>query len=162
MTKYHLTNRPNRELRSHEEINSILLNGKYVVISMCRENEPYIVTLSYGLDLTSHTLFFHSSSKGLKLDFLATNKNVCATVIEDGGYINDECAHEYRSVVFWGEMQIVQNLEEKKHGMSILLHHLEKKDTVIKEKLLKSDDYYSKKMEILKLEIKQIHGKAGR
>ncbi|MBN2648353.1 MAG: hypothetical protein JXR50_01280 [Prolixibacteraceae bacterium] len=45
--------------------------------------------------------------------------------------------------------------------MSILLHQLEKKESVIKEKHLKSDDYYSK-MEILRLKVKQIHGKAGR
>jgi hypothetical protein len=58
-------------------------------------------------------------------------------------------------------MQIVNDLHEKKHGMSILLHHLEEKESVIKDKQLKSDDYYSK-MEILKLKVRQIHGKAGR
>ncbi|MBW6479881.1 MAG: pyridoxamine 5'-phosphate oxidase family protein, partial [Bacteroidales bacterium] len=86
MKKYHLHNRPNRELKTQEEINSILSKGKYAVISMCRDNEPYIVTLSYGADLTSKTLYFHCATKGLKLDFLSSNKNVCATVIEDGGY----------------------------------------------------------------------------
>jgi len=161
MEKYHLHNRQNRELKTQEEIISILSNGKYAVISMCRDNEPYIVTLSYGADLTSNTLYFHCASKGLKLDFLNSNKNVCATVIEDGGYIIDECGHEYKSVVFWGEMQKVKDLDEKKHGMSILLKHLESKDSIIKEKLLKSDEFYSK-MEILRLDIKQIHGKAGR
>ena len=63
-----------------------------------------------------------------QLYFLSSNKKVCATVIEDGGYIMDECEHEYKSVVFWGDMQIVNDLEEKKHGMNILLHHLEDKD----------------------------------
>ena len=95
------------------------------------------------------------------MDFLSFNKKVCATVIEDGGYIMGECGHEYKSVVFWGNMQIVNDLNEKKHGISILLHHLESDDFVIKEKILKSEDYFSK-MEILRLEIEQIHGKAGR
>jgi nitroimidazol reductase NimA-like FMN-containing flavoprotein (pyridoxamine 5'-phosphate oxidase superfamily) len=161
MIKYHLHNRPNRELKQESDISTILKNGKFVVISMCRDNEPYIVTLSYGYDLERKSLYFHCAQKGLKLDFLSSNKKVCATVIEDGGYITGECGHEYKSVVFWGDMQIVNDLDEKKHGMSILLHHLEDKDSVIKEKLLKSEDYYSK-MEILRLDIKQIHGKAGR
>ncbi len=161
MRKYHLHNRPNREITDKSEINRILIEGKFAVISMCRENEPYIVTLSYGYDSENETLYFHCAKKGLKLDFLSSNKNVCATVIKDKGYVIDECEHEYESVVFWGDMQIVEELREKKHGMRILLHHLEDKDAVIKDKLLKSDDYYSK-MEILKLKIEQIHGKAGR
>ena len=128
---------------------------------MCRHNEPYIVTLSYGYDSDANALYFHTAKEGLKLDFLKANSTVCATVIEDGGYILDECGHEYRSVVFWGDMKIVDDLTEKKHGMSVLLSHLEEKESVIKEKLLKSDDYYSK-MEVLRLNITQIHGKAGR
>ena len=161
MKQYHLHNRPNRELTDKSDIDKILNEGKFAVISMCRDNEPYIVTLSYGYDSESETLYFHCAKNGLKLDFLNSNKNVCATVIKDKGYLMNECEHEYETVVFWGDMQIVDILHEKKHGMSILLHHLEEDDSVIKEKQLKSDDYYSK-MEILKLNIVQIHGKAGR
>lgn len=160
MKKYHLYNRPNKELKTKEEINDVLIHGKYAVISICKENEPYIVTLSYGFDVDNNSLYFHCAQKGLKLDFLSSNKTVCATVIEDGGYIINECGHKYKSVVFWGEMKIVKDLEEKKHGMKILLKHLEEKQSIIKDKLLKSDDYYTK-MEILRLDIKQIHGKTG-
>ncbi|MFB6341967.1 pyridoxamine 5'-phosphate oxidase family protein [Saccharicrinis sp. FJH62] len=139
----------------------ILKNGKYAIISMCREDEPYIVTLSYGHDPEKQSLYFHCAPKGLKLDFLNANNRVCATVIEDGGYIINECGHEYKSVVFWGDMQIIGDVEEKKHGMRVLLHHLETTDSVMKEKLLRCDDFYAQ-MEILRLDIKQIHGKAGR
>ncbi|MBN1119300.1 MAG: pyridoxamine 5'-phosphate oxidase family protein [Bacteroidales bacterium] len=161
MNHYHLHNRPNREIKNSAEIQRILTNGKYSTISMCRENEPYIVTLSYGYDAENQSLYFHCATKGLKLNFLSSNKKVCATVIEDGGYISDECGHEYKSVVFWGDMQPVDDPDEKKYGMNILLHHLENKDSVIKEKILKSDESYSK-MEILRLDIIHIHGKAGR
>jgi uncharacterized protein len=161
MKQYHLHNRPNRELTEKSDLDRILKEGKFAVISMCRDNEPYVVSLSYGFDSANETLYFHCAKKGLKLDFLDSNKNVCATVINDKGYVIDECGHEYESVVFWGDMQIVNDLQEKKNGMRILLHHLEEKDSIIKDKLLKSDEFYSK-MEILKLRIKQIHGKAGR
>ncbi len=57
--------------------------------------------------------------------------------------------------------KLLMTIGEKKHGMNILLHHLEKKDSIIEEKLIRSYDSYSK-MEILRLDIKQIHGKAGR
>ena len=161
MKKYHLQNRPNREIKERSEINNILINGKFAIISLCNENEPYIVTLSYGYDIKREALYFHCAQNGLKLDFIKANKNVCATVIEDGGYALDDCAHEYRSVVFWGEIKIVDGLEEKKHGMNILVQHLEEKESVVKDKLLKSDGFYSR-MEILRLDIDQIRGKAGR
>jgi uncharacterized protein len=161
MQQYHLHNRPNREIKSDSEIYDIIKNGKFSVISMCRDNEPYIVTLSYGFDSESKSLYFHCAPNGLKLDFIKTNPQVCATVIEDGGYVINECGHNYRTVVFWGVMTIVTDLDEKMHGMSVLLDHLESDSVVIKDKLLKSNDYYSK-MVVLKLDITQIHGKEGR
>lgn len=161
MQQYHLKNRPDRELTEKFEITSILKNGKFAVISMCRENEPYIVTLSYGYDSEKNSLYFHCSPQGLKLDFIRVNPQVCVTIIEDGGYVTDECGHNYRTVVFRGTLKILSNLDEKKHGMSVLLNHLETQPEIITEKLLKSDNFYSK-MEILRLDIVQIHGKAGR
>ena len=161
MNTYHVQNRPNREILDSIEIQQILKNGKFAVISMCREDEPYIVTLSYGYDIENNTLFFHCSPIGLKIDFIKSNPMVCATIIEDGGYITNECGHNYRTVVFWGKMEIIQNIDEKRFGMDILLKHLEKDPEIIKDKTMKSEDFYSK-MEVLKLTITQIHGKAGR
>ena len=159
--KYHLQNRPNREITSFEGIEAILKKGKFATLSLCRDDEPYIVTLSYGYDSERRALYFHTATKGLKLDFIKTNPAVCGTVIEDDGYIMDECGHAYQSVVFWGTIQLVQELEEKQAGMHVLLNHLEEKESVIKSKLLKSEEFYSK-MEILRLDIDEIHGKAGR
>lgn len=161
MNNHHLHNRPDREITDKSAVDAILNNGKYTVIALCRGNEPYVVTLSYGYDREKNALYFHCSPLGLKLDFIRANPLVCATVIEDGGYAYGECAHNYRTAVFWGSMKIVDDLNEKKHGMKVLVEHLEKEPEVIKEKLLKSDAFYSK-MAILRLDISQIHGKAGR
>lgn len=124
MQQYHLQNRPNRELKLDSEIKEILKSGKFTVISMCRDNEPYIVTLSYGFDVESNSLYFHCATRGLKLDFIKSNPKVCATVIEDGGYVMGQCEHHYKTVVFWGQLKVVTELEERVHGMKILLNHL--------------------------------------
>lgn len=161
MNKYHLTNRPNREITEKGKIHSIIRNGKFITVAMCRNAEPYIVTLSYGYDKVNQTLYFHSSTKGLKLDFLNANKNVCATIIEDGGYVKNECAHEYTSVVLFGTMEVVYDLEEKKRGMQVLLNHLEENADVRKKMILKSEEAY-KNMAILKLCITNFKAKKGR
>lgn len=161
MQKYHLHNRPDRELTDPQEILEILQNGKFATISMCRNNEPYIVTLSYGYDATENAIYFHCAPQGLKIDFLAANSKVCATIIEDGGYVETMCEHNFRSVVFWGNMHRVNDPEQKKYGMGVLLRHLEPDNTVVAEKLAKSESHYSR-MELLRLEITEIHGKAGK
>ena len=92
---------------------------------MCRDNEPYIVTLSYGYDAKAHALYFHVAVCGLKLEFIKQNPSVSGTVIEDLGYKKTQCEQKYRSVVFRGKMYEVDGLAEKKHGLNILLNHLE-------------------------------------
>lgn len=158
MKPYHMLNRPDRELTSRDEIKAILKQGKFAVISMCRGDEPYIVTLSYGYEEDSDQLYFHVAKSGLKLEFIKANPQVCGTVIEDGGYITAKCKHEYRSVVFWGLMTVVESIEEKRHGMRILLNHLEPDPEVQADKVIKSEEAFQR-MEVLRLEIKTIRGK---
>ncbi len=151
-------NRKEGEIADKSELFEILGQGKYVTIAMCRENEPYIVTLSYGYDENKNALYFHCSLKGLKLDLVKGNPSVCATVIEDEGYRMGECDQAYRSVVFWGRMQKVENLQEKKHGMQILLNHLEDDPDQVRKRILKSDEAYEE-VGILRLDITEISGK---
>lgn len=159
MAKYHM-NKKEREIINANDLVEILKSGKYAVISMCRNNEPYIVSLSYGYDEANNTLYFHSAQKGLKIDFVKHNPSVCATVIEDKGYVQGQCSHRYSSVVIWGEMALIEDIEGKKHGMDIILNHLEENPEPIKERALKSDEVFDK-IAILKLRISELTGKAG-
>jgi len=157
MPKYHMRKKE-KEITDKNLLSEILRQGKYVVVSMCRDNEPYGVTLSYGYDENKNALFFHCSPEGLKLDFIHQNPNVCATVIEDRGYKMGDCSHAYRSVVFWGKMYQIHDLAEKKHAINVLLEHLEDEPDIVREKSLKSDDDY-KEVGILRLDITEMTGK---
>ena len=149
-----------REIKNRGPLMDILRHGKYTTISMCRNNEPYVVTLSYGFDEGKNVLYFHSAQKGLKMEFLSDNPEVCATVIQDKGYKKGKCAHSYRSVVFWGKMMVVDDLEEKKRGLDVLLNHLEEEPERLKKRFLKDDTSYAG-LGVLKLEISRITGKKG-
>ncbi len=161
MKKYHM-NRSDREITDELELKKIVENGKFVVISMCSDNSPYVVTLNYGYDDRKNALYFHTAFRGLKLDIIKQNPNVCATVIEDLGYKPGECDHNYKSVVFWGKMCIIDDLEEKKYGLNMLLDHLEEEPDEVRTKLLKEDSRYEKmQMAILRLDIEEMTGKEG-
>ena len=149
-----------REIIDKRIYKEIMKNGKFSTISMCRNDEPYIVTLNYGFDAINNNLYFHSAQKGLKLEFLKENQKVCGTIIEDLGYVNDDCSHKYRSIVFWGDMTIVENLDEKKHAFDIMLNHLEDNPSKLKKKFLKSEQSYENTC-LLKLDINLITGKAS-
>lgn len=159
MAKYHMR-KLEREITDKGELASILRKGKYAVISMCRDNDPYIVTLSYGYDEHKNSLYFHSAKSGLKIDFIKDNPKVCATVIEDGGYLKGECEHKYASVVFWGDMHVVEELAEKKHALVTMIDHLEEMPEPVKMRLLKNDSVYEG-VGILRLDISEITGKKG-
>ncbi len=149
-----------REIIDKRIIMEILKNGKFSTISMCRNDEPYIVTLSYGFDETFNCLYFHSAQKGLKLEYLEENKKVCGTILEDLGYVKSTCSHKYRSIVFLGDMTIVEELDEKKHAFDIVLKHLEDNPSKLKKRFFKSDKSYNNTC-LLKLEINSITGKAS-
>jgi nitroimidazol reductase NimA-like FMN-containing flavoprotein (pyridoxamine 5'-phosphate oxidase superfamily) len=82
-------------------------------------------------------------------------------VIEDRGYQMDKCEHAYRSVVFWGRMSIITDLDAKKHALDILFHHLEDRPDQVKERILK-DDSVVENVGILRLDIEEMAGKEGK
>jgi nitroimidazol reductase NimA-like FMN-containing flavoprotein (pyridoxamine 5'-phosphate oxidase superfamily) len=159
VTKYHM-HRKEKEITERSILIEILKKGKFSSNALCREGEPYIVTLNYGYDHSRNALYFHCAAKGLKLDFIEANTKACATVIEDLGYKIGECEHAYRSVVLWGRMHIVKELQEKKHAIDVLLAHLEDDPQQVKEKSIKSEETYEK-VGILRLDIEEMTGKQG-
>ncbi len=153
-------NKTEKEITNKDDFTEILKQGKFTTIALCRNNEPYIVTMNYGFDESKNALYFHCSQKGLKIDFINENSIVCATVIDDKGYKMGECDHGFQSIVFWGKLEIVENLDEKKHALNVLLNHLEDNPEPIKERNLKQDKIYEK-LCILRLKIIEITGKKG-
>ena len=69
MARYHM-HKTEREIKNKKELIEILKKGKFTSIAMSRNDEPYIVTLSYGFDEKKNSLYFHAALKGLKLDII--------------------------------------------------------------------------------------------
>ena len=160
MAKYHFT-QTEKTTTNPRVIDNIFSNGKYMGLALCRNNEPYIVTLSYGYDREKRILYSHCAKKGLKLDFIRANKRVCGTVILDGGYIQGECGQPFQSIIFRGTVDEVHDIEEKKHAMLTLLGHLEDDPDIVKERSLKNDKIYNA-FGILRINLEEITAKKGR
>jgi nitroimidazol reductase NimA-like FMN-containing flavoprotein (pyridoxamine 5'-phosphate oxidase superfamily) len=158
--KYHLR-RAEREIKDTGIIEEILRTGKYAIISLCRNNEPYVVTLSYGYDAENKVIYFHSAKNGLKIDFIKSNPEACLTIFKDNGYIQNECAHSYRSVIIRGRMELVENESEKRKGIEIMINQLENNPDIVKSRLDAKKEIYEN-MQVLKLKISEITAKEGK
>lgn len=160
MAKYHLR-KTEKTSSDTQAIDKVISNGKYMGIALCSDNEPYIVTLSYGYDHEKHVLYCHCAKKGHKLDIIRENNRVCGTVIMDGGYIQGECGQPFESIVFRGTVDEIHELDEKKHAMSVLLNHLEDDPSIIREAKLKKDKIFNA-FGILRINLENVSVKKGR
>jgi len=152
--------RKEKEITDSNLLNTILIEGRYVTISMCRDSEPYIVSLSYGYDQDNSCLYFHCANEGLKIEFIKANPLVCATIIKDCGYKMNDCDHAYQSIIIRGKLIIIESIEEKKYGFNVLISHLEENPQKIKKNHLNNGKAYVNTC-ILRLDIEEISGKVN-
>lgn len=150
--------RKDKEITDSQVIERILKNGKYTTIALSNNDNPYIVSLSYGYDKENSCLYFHCAHDGDKIEYIKRNCVVCATIIEDRGYIMNDCDHNYSSLIIRGKMLIVDELAEKKHGITVLLNHLEENPAPIRARNIVDDNSYNS-VTILKLKIESVVGK---
>lgn len=152
---YHVK-RNDRELTDPVILENIIKRNRIAVIGMCRDNEPYVVTMSYGYD--RNAIYFHCAKQGQKIDFLKENPNVCMTVIDDSGKKEDGCEHSYRSVLIKGKISFLDNEDDKIRAVKILIKHFEKDPERMIEKV-DSDSGLWQRTQMLKLNVDTITGK---
>ena len=160
MPRYHVL-RTDRELTDAGAISDILRRGKFATVAMVHDGGPYLVTLSYGWDEAANALFFHMARAGRKVDALASDPRVCATVVLDGGYVDGACEHRYESVVMTGTMRVLTDAEEARAGMRTLIGALEGDSGPMWSHNKLDGQEQWERMSIARLDIESITGKAG-
>ncbi len=160
MERYHM-HKTEREMTDEEAMWEVLRKGKFITFALSKDDEPYVLTLSYGLDEENRRMFFHTALKGLKLEILKTNSKAVGTVIEDLGYVHGECSHKYSSVVLFGNLYEMEDLSEKKHGMMKMFQHLEAEPDSLRERFLGANAAYEK-IKVLRFDIDSMRGKTSK
>jgi nitroimidazol reductase NimA-like FMN-containing flavoprotein (pyridoxamine 5'-phosphate oxidase superfamily) len=134
--KYHMR-RQDKEIKDPSLLKKILKQTKYVTIAMCKDNRPYLVTLSHGYDEENNCIYFHCAREGKKLDYLKANDIVWGQALIDYGYEGD-CTQHYATVMFQGKISFVDEIERKHHAFTIMKEHLDSSQKGLEE-YLKSD-----------------------
>ena len=115
--------RKDREITDPAEMRQVLKATKYVTVALCMNNEPYLISLSHGYDETKNCIYFHCAPEGKKLVYAKANNRVWGQVVLDFG-VTDECDYAYTSVQFAGKIRLIEDLEEKRHGMEVLVRQV--------------------------------------
>lgn len=125
--KYH-PRRVDREITTRAQMVEIIRRCHYLTLSLCRGHEPYQVALNYGFDESANCFYVHAATQGRKLEILRANPRVWGMIIDDLGYVKGECAHHYRSVMFEGRAEFVEDDAQKRRALEIMIDDAEKTD----------------------------------
>ena len=131
-----------RQITEPERILEILDKGKYLHLGLCAENEPYVVPMNYGYTMEEGrlTLYLHSAVRGKKLDMIQANPKVFFAVDCDvlpfDGVRPCQYGMVYTSLMGKGMARIVEDVEEKKKAMSILMKTQTGKDFSFDDRLV--------------------------
>ena len=134
--------RRERQVTDPVQIRRILDTGKVLNLGLCVDNEPYVVPMNYGYTMEAGklTLYLHSAVRGKKLDMIRTNPKVFFEMDCDRkpfeGNLPCQYGLSYSSLMGRGTASIVEDVEEKKKAMSILMKTQTDKDFSFEDRLV--------------------------
>ena len=116
-----------RQVTDPVEIRRILDTGKVLHLGLAVNDEPYVVPMNYGYTMEDDklVLYLHCAHQGKKLDMIRANSRVFFEIDCDHKPFEGEkpCQYGlvYSSVMGRGKASIVEDVEEKKQAMTILM-----------------------------------------
>lgn len=135
--------RKDREITDAAKINDIISRCTCCRIGFLDEDEVYIVPLNFGFEIknSTYTFYFHGAKKGRKIDLLQKNPRVGFEMDTNYALIesNSACGHaaRFQSVIGNGVASLIEDIGEKKHGLSLLMkHNTGESDWEYKEEML--------------------------
>ena len=122
--------RSDREITNKKEIEEFVAEEQILRIAFYDDGDIYIVPVNYGYiyENDKYSFYFHGAKAGRKYE-LSKSKPVVGFEI-DGKYnlLENEIACNYsanfQSVIGTGKLHLVDDIEEKKIGLNILMRHL--------------------------------------
>ena len=155
--------RKDREITERQAIIDIIENCQCCRIGFQDDGEIYIVPLNFGFECNGKSMvfYFHGAKEGRKIDLIDRSPNVGFELDTNHEVYtkNDNgaaCTYtaRFQSVIGTGKVSMVNNADEKKHGLLLLMQHAtQKSQWVFDEKMLNAVAVF--KLEVEKLSCKE-------
>ena len=130
------------EITDQKEMQDILDESKVLHLGLVDNGMPYIVPMNYGYTMEEGklTLYVHGAATGYKLDVIRSNPTCCfemeCAVQPFEGEVACQYGTVYSSIMGKGTAVLVEDIEEKKQAMSVLMKTQTGKDFTFDEKLV--------------------------
>jgi len=144
-------------LTKHSELEEIIVKSNYCSLAMVDGDKPYVLPFNFGFD--NEMIYLHSDPKGKKIDILEKNPNVCLNFTTDTElFFRDEhvaCSYgmKYKSVVVYGEVEFIEDYDEKVKAMNVIMKQYTKKEFSYNAPAIRN-------VKVFKVIIKEMTGKA--
>ena len=146
-----------RQLLSKEDTQKVLYQGTSGVLAVSGDDDyPYAVPLSYVYD--GHKIYFHGAKAGHKLDSIVKNPKASFCVIDKDQIVPDEYTTYFRSVIVFGEIQIIEEVSTKRKALELLGR---KYSPGLEQSLQEEINRAFDRTCVIELKIKQMTGKQG-
>ena len=123
--------RNEKEIIDRGEIDAIINASQVCRVALAKDNQPYLVPLSFGYD--GQAIYLHTAVEGKKIDYIEANNRVCVEFERDVRLKPDEkkaCKWSiyFESVIGDGTIQELTSLEDKQYGLNQIMRHYSGKD----------------------------------
>ena len=146
--------RKEKEITEKAAIEAIIKKSLVCRLALSDNNSPYIVPLCFGYK--DKVLYFHGSQKGKKIDIIKKNQKVCFEFDTNTEIVKAEDAcrwsMRYRSVIGFGKAVLLEDLDEKRKALNIIMSQYS-------DGTFQFDDAILKKTGVIKVEIESMTGK---
>jgi nitroimidazol reductase NimA-like FMN-containing flavoprotein (pyridoxamine 5'-phosphate oxidase superfamily) len=146
--------RKEKEILDREEIESIINKADVCRFGLAVDNNPYIVPLNFGY--RDNCLYFHTPQVGKKIDMIKTNNRVCFELDIDREVVRAEnpCdwTMKFRSVIGYGRAFLVEDIDDKRLALDIIVEHYSGRVNEYKEKMVEH-------LAVIKVQIESMTGK---
>jgi nitroimidazol reductase NimA-like FMN-containing flavoprotein (pyridoxamine 5'-phosphate oxidase superfamily) len=113
----------NQEIKDKTIIEDILSTSEICRIAMIDDGLPYLLPFNYGY--RENCIYIHSALEGKKIDALKKNDKVCFEIEQFEGIVKHlkacKWSTTYRSIVGYGKVEIIRDLEEKTRCLEIIM-----------------------------------------
>lgn len=138
--------RQDRRVTDIEEIKGILNSTRIIHLGMMDGDYPYVVPLHFGFEFIEEVLYIyvHGHHEGKKFDLIKANPHVFIEIdgsdeaLVSGGNIPCAYSSVYSSVMGQGEATYLENIDEKAHGLQVLMNHQTNREFTFTEAMVNS------------------------
>ena len=150
--------RKDKEIQDRNLIDQVIDRAQICRLGLCKDNQPYVIPISFGYDGVS--IYLHTAREGMKLDYISANNRVCFEMEYDVKTISDETnscewSQSFYSVIGFGAIHQVTGLEGKTRALNHIMKHYSGREWDFNER---SFD----KIKVWEIKISQISGKKSK